>query len=593
MKLYLVLLIILLSLNLAVALEIQFPGQSNTSTRVVNLNITTTGTGGGQVWKFTDPPYLFNNTNTIFFNESKLNSTILNLANFTDTTCNSTGACAGGDVAYLNFDNIGGFNITGRINFQQNDSAKDYLAFYNSTGDLNGIFVDASGYPGVAGYFHSGFRMLGRFEPNRLGDPTTGIIVGNGLTLDPTLQIFTDTGFLALASQPTWNPNSDGQTATGYQSLMVPAGSSDITRVSAIDGIVAPLSDSFYNGTIATAVGGLIGVQNVLGSSNTEIGRAIELFLTSSVGTDEATLIYLRDFTGAGGIERAILDVGDSGWSMQSDGKIWQGSSEDFAMYMNGSAQIMDDEIGSFPLNIRMDVFIDGNLTVGNSTIVIDGNSNSISTNHGRIFTNSTSLYYTNGTIFNLLTMFSNINIAYFNQSNTFTQQQNFEGNINQTVGNATITLIYGEMWFLNDSTNGSHQVINTIDVWEIVSAFNQTSEAGRTLNGFEFVSGSEPRLVAQVSSTYHVDYALTYRPRPNAPLNQELAAAVSVNRVIQNNTWSGRIFSTSGTAISSSGTGFITVSEGDNITLEVVNNIDTGDVNIYSSNINLIRVGI
>lgn len=50
--------------------------------------------------------------------------------------------------------------------------------------------------------------------------------------------------------------------------------------------------------------------------------------------------------------------------------------------------------------------------------------------------------------------------------------------------GNITGNFIYGKMWFHNDSATGVTTTINTQNVWENVTGFNQPSGSGQNLNG-------------------------------------------------------------------------------------------------------------
>jgi len=74
-------------------------------------------------WPLASQEYLYNNTGTLDFNETKLNETVDTratvVATSINTDCNATGSC--GNVTYLDYDNVGNLNITGNMTFMNGD----------------------------------------------------------------------------------------------------------------------------------------------------------------------------------------------------------------------------------------------------------------------------------------------------------------------------------------------------------------------------------------------------------------------------------------------------------------------------------------
>ena len=169
--------------------------------------------------------------------------------------------------------------------------------------------------------------------------------------------------------------------------------------------------------------------------------------------------------------------------------------------------------------------------------------------------------FNTNGGIINFL---SNVNIA---------------GDLNQTNGNATINMVYGEMW--NHSDTGFIVDLVTIMVYANVTNLTDGSNNGFTL--------SNSKLISQVEGTYHIDYTMSF----SGSANSEIGFAVGIGGQEQHQTHSHRKIGTGGDIGNTGGTGIITVNVGDEITLMARDEANpVQDIIVVAVNLNLWRIG-
>jgi hypothetical protein len=162
------------------------------------------------------------------------------------------------------------------------------------------------------------------------------------------------------------------------------------------------------------------------------------------------------------------------------------------------------------------------------------------------------------------------------------------EGNVSITTNldvtnNFTGNQIYGEMHFHNDSTG--NVTVLTEDLWGNVTAFGQGYN-GQFLNGFSF--GNEFVLTAQVAGLYDIGYHISF----SGTANNKYHAAVGVNGEIQFNTESHDRISNAADILHTSGTGYIRLTVGDEVTLMQMNEDSSGDATVLSTNVNLERIG-
>ena len=121
-------------------------------------------------------------------------------------------------------------------------------------------------------------------------------------------------------------------------------------------------------------------------------------------------------------------------------------------------------------------------------------------------------------------------------------------------------------------------------DVWNNVTAFDQTY-SGQFLNGFSY---STSILTANVNGLYKADYSITF----SGTANNKYHAAIGVNNIQQLNTETHDKISVATDILSSSGTGFVQLSDGDKVTLMMMNEDSGGDATVFSVNVNLVRIG-
>jgi len=163
----------------------------------------------------------------------------------------------------------------------------------------------------------------------------------------------------------------------------------------------------------------------------------------------------------------------------------------------------------------------------------------------------------------------------------------NFTGDV-QIQGNLTGNVIYGEMWFHNDST-GIETFIIVQNEWENVSGFNQVEKSGQELNGFTYSSANNGSMTALVGGLYDCSYSLSFG---NAGNNQEYQVAISLNGVIQDNTDSHRMIGATGDVGNTNNRGFFRIQTNDIITLLIRNNDATSNILSHASGVNCLRIG-
>ena len=155
----------------------------------------------------------------------------------------------------------------------------------------------------------------------------------------------------------------------------------------------------------------------------------------------------------------------------------------------------------------------------------------------------------------------------------------NVIGSINQTNGNLTGNLIYGEMW--NHSDTGFIVDLVTIMVYANVTNLTDGSNNGFTL--------SNSKLISQVEGTYHIDYTMSF----SGSANSEIGFAVGIGGQEQHQTHSHRKIGTGGDIGNAGGTGIITVNVGDEITLMARDEANpVQDIIVVAANLNLWRIG-
>lgn len=173
----------------------------------------------------------------------------------------------------------------------------------------------------------------------------------------------------------------------------------------------------------------------------------------------------------------------------------------------------------------------------------------------------------------------SNGNITWMEDEKLF----NIQGGINQTIGNSTINMIYGEMWQHNDT--GISFAIASSGVYYSVNntVFNTTNQL---LNGVSYIANGTLR--PQFSGVYQVDYFVS----GSGTANHNYHMAVSVNNIVKYNTETHFRISTGNDVATMSGTGLLRLNANDNVTLVIEDSTGTGTATIYSINLNMERIG-
>jgi hypothetical protein len=153
-------------------------------------------------------------------------------------------------------------------------------------------------------------------------------------------------------------------------------------------------------------------------------------------------------------------------------------------------------------------------------------------------------------------------------------------GNINQTSGNATINMIYGEMYCKNDTGCGVIDLV-TSDVY--VAMRNQT--AGNN-NGFTLTGASN--LTAQHSGIYKAEAKVAVTAGSPAG---EYGMKLYVNETGQNNCYDH--FHVGADQVSMVITCLVRANAGQNISIRFDDHASpVTDLTVYASNLNLLRIG-
>jgi len=149
--------------------------------------------------------------------------------------------------------------------------------------------------------------------------------------------------------------------------------------------------------------------------------------------------------------------------------------------------------------------------------------------------------------------------------------------------GNFTGNQIYGEMWYHNHT--GTIMNFASSNTWYYLFFTNATS-----LNGFTYVGGfnASSNLTAQVSGKYQVNYMSS----GSGQNNHQYFSTILINGVEQEQCGSHKKMSAGGDIVTMTGSCFIDLNVGDDVSSATMDYTGTGDGEYYSSNLNLVRIG-
>ena len=146
--------------------------------------------------------------------------------------------------------------------------------------------------------------------------------------------------------------------------------------------------------------------------------------------------------------------------------------------------------------------------------------------------------------------------------------------------GNILGNQIYGEMYFLNEVTP------TTITIADANTYYQITSLLAGKLNGFTV---TDSNLTAKVAGTYKLDYHVSF----SGGSGNVFELTAGINHEEQTNCEGLRKIGTGGDVGNMGGTCFITVNVGDDVTILIEDETTpTTNARIYSTNINLVRIG-
>lgn len=138
----------------------------------------------------------------------------------------------------------------------------------------------------------------------------------------------------------------------------------------------------------------------------------------------------------------------------------------------------------------------------------------------------------------------------------------------------------YGEMWFHNDTTPGVIE-INASEEWYLFTVFEDGfyQELGFVNEGSVLVANNQGK--------YKIDYCTSV----NDGVNNKYHFAIGINNEEQLNTEQHFRVSTGGDIVSVCGSGIIDINYGDEIGLLTLNENSNTDLNVYSANLNLVKI--
>jgi hypothetical protein len=215
-----------------------------------------------------------------------------------------------------------------------------------------------------------------------------------------------------------------------------------------------------------------------------------------------------------------------------------------------------------------------GDIKMSGQRVVQTGNVTPALTNYAVIGTPA--LRYLKGW-FSGLDVLGNVNIT---GNTTQKGNVNLTGHLNQTSGNATINMIYGEMYCKNDTGCGVID-LTTADVYVVMKNQTAGNNNGFTLNGAS-------NLTAQVSGLYQANAKVSVTG--GSPAGQ-FGMKIFVNDTGQNNCYDH--FEVGADHISMVATCLIRINTGSNVSIRFDDHASpVTDVTFYASNLNLVRIG-
>jgi hypothetical protein len=286
-----------------------------------------------------------------------------------------------------------------------------------------------------------------------------------------------------------------------------------------------------------------LGVSNFNTDKIASTSFTMGLFNNTALALHKKSINYTNPYQAFLANERGFLDI------INTKDSIRLGFFDDFEL-------LFDLSFGD-PINERIMMEIwENNITMNVSLLEVDGNAN-ITGN----------LTLGQKITFSLGEMIDNIVDGWIK----------ITGNLNVT-GNLTGNFYYGEMWFhmLGNSTIS----ITTKNVWENVTGFNNDDNNGFTRNS--------NTLTCNLAGKYKVDYSASYDNGANTEFN----FAIAINNVVQNKTTAHSKLTTAASIGNINGQGFIDLSVGDNINLQVVNRDNVQDISFHHTTVNLVRIG-
>ncbi len=335
--------------------------------------------------------------------------------------------------------------------------------------------------------------------------------------------------------------------------------------------------------------GDIIMFENVVQGPTRVTTDATSPFATSyplSVQND-GNQAYIEILNNGGALKGAFFGIENSGGA--------DGLGDYFSLYnwQGGPMRFYTEETASAG-TLRMEIKADGDVNVSENLNV--GGDVAINTDNSKLFfgaSDDVSLTM-DGTSFNITDEVGSIPFNFigflkhiFDNDVEINGDLNVIGNINQTSGNLTGNMIYGEMWAHND-TDSWVDIINSQGVYINITINATSGGSGQDNNGFSF-DPSNSALISLFSGKFDCSYDVSTGNEGN---NQEYQFILAINNIIQNNTDSHRKIGSSGDVGDLGDRGWLDLSVGDRINLQSKNNDGTANLLLHAASVNCLRIG-
>ena len=155
----------------------------------------------------------------------------------------------------------------------------------------------------------------------------------------------------------------------------------------------------------------------------------------------------------------------------------------------------------------------------------------------------------------------------------------NITGDLNQTKGNATINMIYGEMWYHNHTATPLNFAVD--------GTYYNLTFSNSLVNGMTF-NNTGDYLKIDFKGVYQINYMAS----GDGQNNHVYYTDVTINGVVQDRCESHKKMTAGGDIVTMNGNCLLSLNIDDKVKLATADIGGTGTGNYYSANLNLVRIG-